>query len=97
MLPYHSLTNSAPFSSGYPDGISRVEIEDRLRDLCMTHLNLLTSVSLVVINDDTTLTSSNAGQLMARYCISYQTMKTLNDLSGGESLKEMVGEPAFVK
>ncbi|XP_012940325.2 probable ATP-dependent DNA helicase HFM1 [Aplysia californica] len=61
---------------GLPAALDKADIETRLQELCLRNLNLLTELSLVHVQADTSeIMSLETGKLMARYCIAFETMR----------------------
>ncbi|KAK3603692.1 hypothetical protein CHS0354_023298 [Potamilus streckersoni] len=76
---------------GMPNGLSKEQIEKRLHDLCMKNLNLLTALNMTVMDEETfDIKPTDAGRLMARYCISFETMKLFSSITGTESIHDLI-------
>ncbi|KAI8504903.1 ATP-dependent DNA helicase MER3 [Branchiostoma belcheri] len=73
-----------------PAGLSKEEMESRLQDMCLKDLNLLSRIDLVKMDEEGfDLKPTEVGRLMARYCITYDTMNKFNSLEGTESLGDL--------
>ncbi|XP_019646641.1 PREDICTED: LOW QUALITY PROTEIN: probable ATP-dependent DNA helicase HFM1 [Branchiostoma belcheri] len=74
-----------------PAGLSKEDMESRLQDMCLKDLNLLSRIDLVKMDEEVlTFKPTEVGRLMARYCITYDTMNKFNSLEGTESLGDLV-------
>ncbi|XP_035691410.1 LOW QUALITY PROTEIN: probable ATP-dependent DNA helicase HFM1 [Branchiostoma floridae] len=81
-----------------PTGLSREEMESRLQDMCLKDLNLLSRIDLVKMDEEGfDLKPTEVGRLMARYCITYDTMNKFSSLEGTESLGDLVNTVAGCK
>ncbi|KXJ16242.1 putative ATP-dependent DNA helicase HFM1 [Exaiptasia diaphana] len=58
--------------------------------MCIRNLNTLEKATLTKMDDGFDLKPAEPGQLMARYCIAYDTMKQFLNVEGSESLADMV-------
>ncbi|KAL9959674.1 hypothetical protein ACROYT_G033017 [Oculina patagonica] len=59
-------------------------------DICLKSLNTLEKAGLIKMDDGFDLKPTEAGRLMARYCIAYDSMKQFLQIKGTESLSDMV-------
>ncbi|KAJ8310616.1 LOW QUALITY PROTEIN: hypothetical protein KUTeg_012481 [Tegillarca granosa] len=76
---------------GMPVGLNKEQVERRLQDLCMKNLNQLAGINLISMDDETfDVKPTEAGRLMARYCIAYETMKKFCKLSASESICDLI-------
>ncbi|KAL3847245.1 hypothetical protein ACJMK2_018167 [Sinanodonta woodiana] len=76
---------------GMPNGLSKEQIEKRLQDLCMKNLNQLTALNMTVMDEETfDIKPTDAGRLMARYCISFETMKLFSSITGTEEIHDLI-------
>uniref|UniRef100_H2YTB2 DNA 3'-5' helicase n=1 Tax=Ciona savignyi TaxID=51511 RepID=H2YTB2_CIOSA len=64
--------------------------DTRLHELCTHNLSQLQSFNLISIDKDQRLIPNEPGRLMARYCLTFDTVKKFGSLTGNESLQEMV-------
>ncbi|XP_037077868.1 probable ATP-dependent DNA helicase HFM1 [Pollicipes pollicipes] len=78
-----------PTHYGLPPGLPRRQVEDRLQDLCMVELNRLAAAGLIS-KGEVEVSATPSGRLMARFCISFQTMQTLQQMSGTEDLSALL-------
>ena len=79
-----------PKQYGFPIGISKEEMERKLQELCVINLNALAKIKLVEMTEDIELKSTEAGRLMARFYVAYETMKNFSTLEGDEDLSGLV-------
>ncbi|XP_077288103.1 uncharacterized protein LOC143912681 [Arctopsyche grandis] len=68
----------------------RESIEKRLQEICVKWMNALTRAGLLVMDGDTQVTSTEAGVLMATYCLDLDTMKLILKIKGNESLSDLL-------
>ncbi|XP_077580372.1 putative ATP-dependent DNA helicase HFM1 isoform X1 [Stigmatopora nigra] len=80
-----------PFHYGFPIDLDRSGIESKLHELCLKNLNALHSIGLIIMDEDISVKPTEAGRLMARYCIAFDTMRQFNKLSGTENLSDLIG------
>ncbi|CAH1232813.1 SNRNP200 [Branchiostoma lanceolatum] len=81
-----------------PAGLSKEDMESRLQDMCIKDLNLLSRIDLVKMDEEGfDLKPTEVGRLMARYCITYDTMNKFSSLEGTESLGDLVNTVAGCK
>uniref|UniRef100_A0A3Q4G5E7 Probable ATP-dependent DNA helicase HFM1 n=1 Tax=Neolamprologus brichardi TaxID=32507 RepID=A0A3Q4G5E7_NEOBR len=80
-----------PTHYGFSADLDRCGIEAKLQELCLKNLNSLSSVGLISMDEDITIKPTEAGRLMARYCIAFDTMKQFSKVSGTENLSDLVG------
>uniref|UniRef100_A0A672ZAM3 Probable ATP-dependent DNA helicase HFM1 n=1 Tax=Sphaeramia orbicularis TaxID=375764 RepID=A0A672ZAM3_9TELE len=79
-----------PTHYGFSADLDRRGIEAKLQELCLKNLNSLSSISLIEMDEDINIRPTEAGRLMARYCVAFDTMKQFSHLSGTENLSELV-------
>ncbi|CAC5418729.1 HFM1 [Mytilus coruscus] len=80
-----------PKHYGMPLGLTKEQIEKRLQDLCMKSLNELEMTKMITMDEETfDVKPTEAGRLMARYCIAFETMKKFCKISGVESICELI-------
>ncbi|XP_057714214.1 probable ATP-dependent DNA helicase HFM1 isoform X2 [Corythoichthys intestinalis] len=80
-----------PLHYGFPTDLDRSGIESKLHELCLKNLNALHSIGLIIMDEDISVKPTEAGGLMARYCIAFDTMKQFSKLSGTENLSDLIG------
>ncbi|XP_021346734.1 probable ATP-dependent DNA helicase HFM1 isoform X2 [Mizuhopecten yessoensis] len=81
-----------PKHYGMPVGLTRDQTETKLQELCMRNLNQLAGIQMIKMNGDTfDIQSTEAGRLMARYCIAFETMKKFCGVTGEESISDLLG------
>ncbi|XP_071524400.1 uncharacterized protein [Panulirus ornatus] len=78
-----------PRHYGLPQGLQHPQLEAKLQEMCMREVNALAQVGLIVLSE-VDVKATPPGRLMARYCVSFTTMKTFIQLRGDESIKELV-------
>ncbi|XP_071950834.1 probable ATP-dependent DNA helicase HFM1 [Antedon mediterranea] len=70
---------------------SHDDIEKHLMGICVSDLNRLSGIGAINMDDEGfDVKPTDIGQLMARYCISFDTMKTFCNIKGDVDLEEMV-------
>nr|XP_004570604.2 probable ATP-dependent DNA helicase HFM1 isoform X1 [Maylandia zebra] len=79
-----------PTHYGFSADLDRCGIEAKLQELCLKNLNSLSSVGLISMDEDITIKPTEAGRLMARYCIAFDTMKQFSKVSGTENLSDLI-------
>ncbi|XP_033759553.1 probable ATP-dependent DNA helicase HFM1 [Pecten maximus] len=80
-----------PKHYGMPLGLTRDQTETKLQELCMRNLNQLAGIQMIKMNGETfDIQSTEAGRLMARYCIAFETMKKFCGVSGEESISDLL-------
>ncbi|KAK0137472.1 putative ATP-dependent DNA helicase HFM1 [Merluccius polli] len=75
---------------GFSADLDQCGIEAKLQELCLKNLNSLSSMGLISMDEDVNIKPTEAGRLMARYCLAFDTMKQFNSVEGHESLAELV-------
>ncbi|CAB1325909.1 unnamed protein product [Coregonus sp. 'balchen'] len=58
--------------------------------LCLKNLNSLASIGLISMDEDVNIKATEAGRLMARYCVAFDTMKQFSKVAGTETLPELI-------
>ncbi|XP_050038556.3 probable ATP-dependent DNA helicase HFM1 isoform X3 [Dermacentor andersoni] len=80
-----------PEHYGFPPGLSRSGAEEALHGLCREAIEALSAAGLVNIDRDTgCLQPNGAGCLMARQCISLDTMRCFSELGGKLSIADLL-------
>uniref|UniRef100_A0A674AGT0 Probable ATP-dependent DNA helicase HFM1 n=1 Tax=Salmo trutta TaxID=8032 RepID=A0A674AGT0_SALTR len=79
-----------PKHYGFSTDLDRCGIEAKLQELCLKNLNSLASIGLVSMDEDVNIKATEAGRLMARYCVAFDTMKQFSKVTGTETLPELV-------
>ncbi|CAH3171720.1 unnamed protein product [Porites lobata] len=79
-----------PLHYGIPEGLKKECLEQKLQDICLKSLNTLERAGLIKMDDGFDLKPTEAGRLMARYCIAYDSMKQFLEIKGKESLSDLV-------
>ncbi|KAL0966696.1 hypothetical protein UPYG_G00298560 [Umbra pygmaea] len=75
---------------GFSTDLDRCGIEAKLQELCLKNLNSLTSIGLISMDEDVNIKATEAGRLMARFCVAFDTMKLFNKVAGTETLPELI-------
>ncbi|CDQ68847.1 unnamed protein product [Oncorhynchus mykiss] len=79
-----------PKHYGFSTDLDRCGIEAKLQELCLKNLNSLASIGLVSMDEDVNIKATEAGRLMARYCVAFDTMKQFSKVTGTETLPELI-------
>ncbi|XP_026231243.1 probable ATP-dependent DNA helicase HFM1 isoform X2 [Anabas testudineus] len=59
-------------------------------ELCLKNLNSLSSIGLINMDEDINIKPTEAGKLMARYCVAFDTMKQFSKVAGTENLSDLI-------
>ncbi|KAJ7332517.1 hypothetical protein JRQ81_014697 [Phrynocephalus forsythii] len=87
-LYIRALKNPAHY--GFPPGLNRTGIEEKLQELCLKNLNDLSSYDLIKMDEKFYFKPTETGRLMAWYYIAFDTMKKCFKINGTETLSELV-------
>ncbi|KAJ8270164.1 hypothetical protein GJAV_G00111050 [Gymnothorax javanicus] len=79
-----------PRHYGFPSDLDRAGIEMKLQELCLKNLNELSAIGLITMDEDINFKPTEAGRLMARYYIAFDTMKQFSLLCGTETQPELL-------
>ncbi|KAK6302426.1 hypothetical protein J4Q44_G00267810 [Coregonus suidteri] len=79
-----------PKHYGFSTDLDQCGIEAKLQELCLKNLNSLASIGLVSMDEDVNIKATEAGRLMARYCVAFDTMKQFSKVAGTETLPELI-------
>ncbi|XP_035279407.1 probable ATP-dependent DNA helicase HFM1 isoform X1 [Anguilla anguilla] len=79
-----------PGHYGFPPDLDRAGIEMKLQELCLKNLNELAAIGLITMDEDVNFKPTEAGKLMARYYIAFETMKQFSLLCGTETQPELL-------
>ncbi|KAG7265796.1 hypothetical protein CRUP_000767 [Coryphaenoides rupestris] len=79
-----------PQHYGFSADLDRCGIEAKLQELCLKNLNSLSSIGLISMDEDVNIKPTEAGRLMARYCVAFDTMKQFNSVEGHETLADLL-------
>ncbi|XP_068605031.1 probable ATP-dependent DNA helicase HFM1 [Brachionichthys hirsutus] len=79
-----------PTHYGFSAKLDRYGIEAKLQELCLKNLNSLSSIGLIAMDEDINIKPTDAGRLMARYCVAFDTMKQFSKVAGTENLSDLV-------
>uniref|UniRef100_A0A3P9K244 Probable ATP-dependent DNA helicase HFM1 n=1 Tax=Oryzias latipes TaxID=8090 RepID=A0A3P9K244_ORYLA len=79
-----------PTHYGFTADFDKYGIEAQLQELCLKNLNSLSSIDLISMDEDINIKPTEAGRLMARYCVAFDTMKQFSKVDGSESLSDLV-------
>ncbi|XP_050717948.1 uncharacterized protein LOC126999409 [Eriocheir sinensis] len=78
-----------PSHYGLPKDLQQTQLEARLQEMCTKEVNALARAGVILLGE-MDIKPTLPGRLMARYCVSFSTMKTFLQLTGQESLKDVV-------
>ncbi|KAF7669759.1 hypothetical protein LDENG_00124140 [Lucifuga dentata] len=87
-LYIRALKNPAHY--GFSADLDRYGIEAKLQELCLKNLNSLSSIGLISMDEDINIKPTEAGRLMARFCVAYDTLKQFSKVAGTETLSELI-------
>ncbi|XP_069568611.1 probable ATP-dependent DNA helicase HFM1 [Brachyistius frenatus] len=79
-----------PTHYGFSAELDRYGIEAKLQELCLKNLNSLSSIGLINMDEDINIKPTDAGRLMARYCVAFDTVNQFNKVAGTENLSELI-------
>ncbi|XP_051808793.1 probable ATP-dependent DNA helicase HFM1 isoform X2 [Acanthochromis polyacanthus] len=79
-----------PTHYGFSPNLDRYGIEGKLQELCLKNLNSLSSIGLIDMDEDINIKPTEAGRLMARYCVAFDTMKQFSKVTGTENLSDLI-------
>ncbi|XP_064862161.1 probable ATP-dependent DNA helicase HFM1 [Oncorhynchus nerka] len=79
-----------PKHYGFSTDLDRCGIEAKLQELCLKNLNSLASIGLVSMDEDVNIKATEAGRLMARFCVAFDTMEQFSKVTGTETLPELI-------
>uniref|UniRef100_UPI003AAD2253 probable ATP-dependent DNA helicase HFM1 n=1 Tax=Centroberyx gerrardi TaxID=166262 RepID=UPI003AAD2253 len=79
-----------PKHYGFSPDLDRCGIEAKLQELCLKNLNSLSSIGLITMDEDVNIKPTEAGRLMARFCVAFDTMKQFSKVAGTESLSDLI-------
>nr|XP_015831544.2 probable ATP-dependent DNA helicase HFM1 isoform X2 [Nothobranchius furzeri] len=79
-----------PTHYGFSADLDRCGIEAKLQELCLKNLNALSAIDLIRMDEDINIKPTEAGRLMARFCIAFDTMEQFSKVVGTESLFDLV-------
>ena len=66
-------------------------IKEKLHEICLSSLKKLACLDLIKMDlSSLTLTSTEAGRLMSKYCVAFETIKNFSKLTGEESLEDLL-------
>uniref|UniRef100_A0A1A8E875 DNA 3'-5' helicase n=1 Tax=Nothobranchius kadleci TaxID=1051664 RepID=A0A1A8E875_NOTKA len=79
-----------PTHYGFSADLDRCGIEAKLQELCLKNLNALSAIDLIRMDEDINIKPTEAGRLMARFCIAFDTMEQFSKVVGTESLFDLI-------
>ncbi|XP_023270563.1 probable ATP-dependent DNA helicase HFM1 [Seriola lalandi dorsalis] len=79
-----------PTHYGFSADLDRYGIEAKLQELCLKNLNSLSSIGLINMDEDINIKPTEAGRLMARYFVAFDTMKRFCEVAGTETLSDLI-------
>ncbi|XP_065890770.1 probable ATP-dependent DNA helicase HFM1 isoform X2 [Dysidea avara] len=83
--------NPSHYGKDIPAELSKQQLEDKLQEMCLRDLTLLSSDMLITMTEDQ-LAPTDIGSMMARYCVAYQSMRRFLQLGGDKTLGHLVTE-----
>ncbi|XP_052333326.1 LOW QUALITY PROTEIN: probable ATP-dependent DNA helicase HFM1, partial [Oncorhynchus keta] len=78
------------FMQAFPLTWTDVESKPNCKSSCLKNLNSLASIGLISMDEDVNIKATEAGRLMARYCVAFDTMKQFSTVTGTETLPELI-------
>ncbi|XP_041453765.1 probable ATP-dependent DNA helicase HFM1 [Lytechinus variegatus] len=80
-----------PTHYGLPKGLTQIELEKKLKEMCTKDLASLASINLIQMDQGSkVLKPLETGRLMARYCVAFETMKQFTKLTGNETVADLM-------
>ncbi|XP_061587436.1 probable ATP-dependent DNA helicase HFM1 [Cololabis saira] len=79
-----------PSHYGFSTQLDRYGIEGKLQELCLKNLNSLSSIDVITMDEDINIKTTEAGRLMARYYVAFETMKQFTNVAGTETLADLI-------
>ncbi|XP_047188173.1 probable ATP-dependent DNA helicase HFM1 isoform X2 [Scophthalmus maximus] len=79
-----------PIHYGFSADLDRYGIEAKLQALCLKNLTSLSSIGLIDMDEDINIKPTEAGRLMARYCVAFDTMTQFCKVAGTENLSDLI-------
>lgn len=79
-----------PKHYGAPINLDKEALGKKLQAMCLRTLKSLESFELISLKDQVNIIPTGTGKLMARFCIAFETVKTISSATGTESLEELV-------
>ncbi|XP_057183337.1 probable ATP-dependent DNA helicase HFM1 [Triplophysa rosa] len=79
-----------PKHYGFPPDLDKCGIEIKLQELCLKNLNSLASLNLITMDEDINIKPTETGKLMARYCVAFDTVRQFSEVTGTETLPELI-------
>ncbi|KAM4727735.1 putative ATP-dependent DNA helicase HFM1 [Anableps anableps] len=79
-----------PSHYGFSANLDRYGIEAKLQELCLKNLNSLSAIDLISMDEDINIKPTEAGRLMARYCVAFETMQLFSRVTGTETLPDLI-------
>ncbi|XP_056599610.1 probable ATP-dependent DNA helicase HFM1 isoform X2 [Triplophysa dalaica] len=79
-----------PKHYGFPPDLDKCGIETKLQELCLKNLNSLASLNLITMDEDINIKPTETGKLMARYCVAFDTVRQFSEVTGNETLPELI-------
>ncbi|XP_061796981.2 probable ATP-dependent DNA helicase HFM1 isoform X1 [Nerophis lumbriciformis] len=79
-----------PTYYGFSADLDRCGIEAKLLELCLKNLNSLSTIGLISMDEDVNIKPTEAGRLMARFYVAFDTMQQFRKVSGTENLSDLI-------
>ncbi|XP_066935876.1 uncharacterized protein [Clytia hemisphaerica] len=71
-------------------GLDKNSIGKKLQGMCLRALKSLQALNLIEMKEGETLHSTEIGRLMARYCITYETVKLFASATGTDNIQDLL-------
>uniref|UniRef100_A0A1A7WFU7 HFM1, ATP-dependent DNA helicase homolog n=1 Tax=Iconisemion striatum TaxID=60296 RepID=A0A1A7WFU7_9TELE len=78
-----------PTHYGFSADLDRRGIEAKLQELCLKNLNALSDIDLIHMDENINIKPTEAGRLMTRFCVAFDTMRQFSNVVGTESLFDL--------
>ncbi|KAK9883512.1 hypothetical protein WA026_001688 [Henosepilachna vigintioctopunctata] len=79
-----------PRHYGIPLGLTSDKIDRKLLEICQIDLNKLVKAEMALLDEDINIQPTNLGELMAKYYMSFETIKLFKTLTGNEILQQIL-------
>ncbi|XP_049816941.1 probable ATP-dependent DNA helicase HFM1 [Aethina tumida] len=66
------------------------EIDKKLLDMCQIQINKLARAGMLTLDQNITITPTDVGKIMAKYCVAFETMKLFTRVNGSEGLQQIL-------
>ncbi|KAL3273413.1 hypothetical protein HHI36_014859 [Cryptolaemus montrouzieri] len=86
----HIRARENPRHYGIPIGLTSEKIDKKLLEICQIDLNKLVKTGMASMDEDTNITPTHLGILMAKYYMSFETIKLFKTVTGNEVLPHIL-------